>query len=132
MAERSEQELRRLEELEQLQEKGIEAYPYEWDVNIHSSDVLEQFDDATHQPGDDGPTESALRGSLAGRIVSKRVMGKAAFFHLRDSHGDIQVYVRRDDLDNHIQRLDDNIRDMRHEFRDSHKQVIEAIRSSKD
>lgn len=98
MSEYSEQELRRREELHEIQEMGIEPYPYEWEVDSHAADVLANFNDDRHQPGEDGTATQPLQVSLGGRILSKRVMGKASFFHLRDSTGDIQVYVRRDDL----------------------------------
>ncbi|NND71043.1 MAG: lysine--tRNA ligase [Rhodothermales bacterium] len=98
MTDRSEQEQRRLEELNELSKLGINAYPYKWEVDSHAADVLVAFDDGRHQPDENGEVETPLRVSLAGRIISKRVMGKASFFHLRDSSGDIQVYVRRDDL----------------------------------
>ncbi len=98
MSEFSEQELRRREELREIQEMGINPYPYEWSVNAHAADVLEQYDDELHQKDENGEAKETLRVSLAGRILSKRVMGKVTFFHLRDSSGDIQIYVRRDDL----------------------------------
>ena len=97
---RSEQELVRRQSLDALRELGVEPYPAEgWDVTAHAADILRAFDDAKHQPGDDGaPAAEPFRVSLAGRVTSKRVMGKAAFFHLQDESGTIQVYVRRDDL----------------------------------
>ncbi len=96
---RSEQEIRRLEELEQLESRGINAYPYAWEVTHRARDVLAQFDDAEHQPRhDDSDGGSPLVVSMAGRIMAKRVMGKASFFHFQDASGRIQAYVRRDDL----------------------------------
>lgn len=95
---RSEQELRRREERAALEAAGINPYPYSWDVTHRSADVFATFDDTRHQPTDDAPAPEPLRVSLAGRILSKRIMGKAAFFHLQDAPGQIQIYVRRDDL----------------------------------
>lgn len=93
----TEQEVRRREELAQLREEGIQAFAYEWDVDHRSEDILSKFDDAVHQAeGDDG--SGRLRVRIAGRIMSRRIMGKASFFNLQDSAGSIQVYVRRDDL----------------------------------
>jgi lysyl-tRNA synthetase, class II len=94
----SEQERRRREERAQLEEAGYPAYAYSWDVSHGTEAVLDAFDDERHQPDDDGVSGEAFRVSIAGRIMSRRIMGKAAFFHLQDSSGVIQVYVRRDDL----------------------------------
>jgi lysyl-tRNA synthetase class 2 len=96
--ERSEQELRRREERAALEAAGIDPYPYEWSVTHRSEAILAEFDDARHQPGEDAPAPEPLRVSVAGRIMTRRIMGKAAFFHLQDAYGQIQVYVRRDDL----------------------------------
>ncbi len=88
MSQRSEQELIRFEKLRELREK---AYPYPNDVEItaYSNDLL------------DLPVEEpsvARRNTIAGRIVQRRLMGKAAFVHLLDSRGKIQIYVRKDDV----------------------------------
>jgi len=95
---RSEQEQRRREERELLEKAGINPYPYAWDVDTKTVDILTRFEDDRHQPEENGQAKELWRVSIAGRIMSKRVMGKAAFFHLQDSTGTIQVYVRRDDL----------------------------------
>jgi lysyl-tRNA synthetase, class II len=93
----SEQEARRREELVHLRAEGIEAFAYEWDVDHRSADILKKFDDDVHQAdGDDGAGRMHVR--IAGRIMSRRIMGKASFFNLQDAAGTIQVYVRRDDL----------------------------------
>ena len=94
----TEQELRRLEERHHLEQAGINPYAYSWNVTAYAGDILSTFDDERHQPGDDGKTIEPFKVSVAGRIMSKRIMGKAAFFHLQDSTAQIQVYVRRDDL----------------------------------
>lgn len=84
----TEQEIIRRQKLQTLLDEG--KNPYEvtrYDVTHHSKDVIDQFD--------------ALEGqtvSLAGRMTSRRVMGKASFAHMLDSQGDIQIYVTRDDL----------------------------------
>jgi len=93
----TEQEARRREELEHLRAEGIQPFAYEWDVDHRSVDILAKFDDAIHQvEGDDG--SGRLQVTIAGRIMSRRIMGKASFFNLQDASGTIQVYVRRDDL----------------------------------
>ncbi len=87
----TDQEDTRREALGALRARGTEPYPYAWDVDFHVRTVVETFDDTQHADG-------AMLVSIAGRIVSKRVMGKAAFIDLQDATGRIQVYLRRDDL----------------------------------
>ena len=94
----TEQELRRREERGHLEQEGVNPYAYSWDVTAHAHGILESFDDERNQPGEDGVASNPYLVSIAGRIMSKRVMGKASFFHLQDSSGLIQIYVRRDDL----------------------------------
>ena len=78
----------RREKLAALQEAGKNPFEItKYDVTHHSSDVKENFEE--------------LEGksvSLAGRIMSKRVMGKASFCHIQDLKGTIQVYVARDNI----------------------------------
>ena len=84
----SEQEQIRRDKLDALRAAGHDPYLItRYDVTHKSADVVADFD--------------ALEGkvvSLAGRMVSRRVMGKASFAHLLDSEGEIQIYVRRDDV----------------------------------
>ncbi len=80
--------VRRREELDQLRKLGIEPYPYAFERDSFSSDILENFKD-------DAPQYIV---SVAGRIMSLRKMGKASFCHIQDSKGKIQVYLRKDDL----------------------------------
>ena len=94
----TEQEQVRRDARRQMEEAGVNPYPFQWDVTHHSSDVLDQFDDEKHQATEDGPAPEQLRVSVAGRIMSRRIMGKASFFHLQDESGRIQIYVSRDDL----------------------------------
>lgn len=78
----------RREKLAALQEAGKNPFEItKYDVTHHSSDVKDNFD------GLEGKTVS-----LAGRIMSKRVMGKASFCHIQDLKGTIQVYVARDNI----------------------------------
>lgn len=87
----------RREHLAALRARGTEPYPAEaWTVTHHAAEILEGYEDAKHSPEAEGTTPFRVR--LAGRMLTKRVMGKAAFFHLADESGRIQVYVRRDDL----------------------------------
>lgn len=92
----TDQELRRREERDALVDQGINPYPYAWDVTHHATDVQAQYDDAAHNPNEEGTTP--LRASVAGRLMSKRIMGKASFFQVQDESGTLQAYIRRDDL----------------------------------
>lgn len=92
--ERSEQELRRREERRELEDRGIDPYPYAWETDAHAEDILDTFDDDTHDP-DEG---ERLDVSIAGRIMSIRVMGGSAFFDVQDESGTIQVYIRQEDV----------------------------------
>lgn len=85
----SEQEIIRRESLFELRNLGIEPYPATlYKVNAYSTDIKNEFDDeAEHR-----------QVSIAGRIMSRRIMGKASFLELQDSKGRIQVYVTRDDI----------------------------------
>ena len=85
----SEQEIVRRNSLAELRKMGIEPYPAEeYVVTGHTKEIKENFKD------DAEPREV----SIAGRIMSRRIMGKASFMELQDSEGRIQVYISRDDL----------------------------------
>ena len=85
----SEQEIVRRESLAELRNLGIEPYPAaEYPTNAFSVDIQNEFKD------EDEPREVCI----AGRMMSRRVMGKASFIELQDSKGRIQVYITRDDI----------------------------------
>ena len=85
----SEQEIGRRESLQELRQMGINPYPAaEYPTNAFSNEIRENFRD------EDEPREV----SIAGRMMSRRVMGKASFAEIQDSKGRIQVYISRDDL----------------------------------
>ena len=85
----SEQEIIRRNSLNELAKLGIEAYPApEFQVNAHAAEIKERFDE----------TAEPLNVVIAGRMMSRRIMGKASFFELQDATGRIQVYVSRDDI----------------------------------
>lgn len=89
LLELSEQELNRRQSLEELRKMGINPYPAaEYPVNAYSEEIRNNFDD------DAAPRTVCI----AGRLMSRRVMGKASFAELQDSKGRIQVYVTRDDI----------------------------------
>ena len=85
----SEQEIGRRQSLQELREMGIDPYPAaEYPTNAFSTAIKAEFKD------DDAQREVCI----AGRMMSRRVMGKASFVELQDSKGRIQVYVTRDDI----------------------------------
>ncbi len=78
----------RLDKLKAMQEAGQDPFEQvRFDQQHYSSDVIERFDELESQTV-----------SIAGRMLSKRIMGKASFAHLLDYKGGIQIYARRDDL----------------------------------
>lgn len=85
----SEQEIVRRNSLEEMRRLGIDPYPAaEYHVTAYSKEIKDSFND-----------EASRRDvSIAGRVMSRRVMGKASFIELQDSEGRIQVYVSRDDI----------------------------------
>lgn len=99
MRELNDQELLRHQSRAWLMENGYVPYQYEWPVTHQTADLPALFNAAQHQPQENGqPAGEFFKVSLAGRMMSQRIMGKAAFFNLHDSTGRIQVYVKRDDL----------------------------------
>ena len=90
MAEFSEQELIRRESLAKLRELGIEPYPAaEYPVNATAAQILSEYD----------PGKGNLQDiCIAGRLMSRRIMGAASFGELQDETGRIQIYVKRDEI----------------------------------
>ncbi|TWI03365.1 lysyl-tRNA synthetase class II [Flavobacterium tiangeerense] len=86
----SEQEILRREALTELRNLGIEPYPAaEFVTTVYSSEILADFE-----------KYEGKEVVLAGRLMGKRIMGKASFAELKDAEGRIQVYVSRDDISN--------------------------------
>tara|TARA_B100001758_G_scaffold245694_1_gene259208 strand:- start:10107 stop:11621 length:1515 start_codon:yes stop_codon:yes gene_type:complete len=84
----SEQEIVRRESLKQLRELGLEPYPAEmFHVNSKSQQIIESYKD-----------EEKLEVVIAGRLMSRRIMGKASFAEIQDADGRIQIYVNRDEV----------------------------------
>jgi lysyl-tRNA synthetase class 2 len=77
----------RREKLQKLRDANINPYPYSFDVTHFAQPILDAFQD--------GMSDTV---AIAGRVMTIRNMGKASFFHLQDSSGRIQVYVRKDDV----------------------------------
>ena len=85
----SEQELNRRKSLDEIRQMGIDPYPAaEYPTNAFSTDIKAEFKDE----------EPQRQVCIAGRMMSKRIMGKASFMELQDAKGRIQVYVTRDDI----------------------------------
>lgn len=86
----SEQEIVRRNSLEEMRQLGIEPYPAAlYETNAYSTEIKQSF-------SDDAPEKRQV--SVAGRIMGRRIMGKASFVELQDAEGRIQVYISRDDL----------------------------------
>ncbi len=102
----SEQEIVRRNNLQQLRDLGIDPYPAaEYPTNAFSKEIKESFVDLPLMKNEEGEEvrtpatpENSRNVCIAGRIMSKRVQGKAAFVELLDSKGRIQVYITRDNL----------------------------------
>ena len=89
----SEQVQVRRQKLADLQAAGNDPFTLtKFPQDAYSADLKEEFKELPNE------TDSGKQVALAGRMMSKRVMGKASFAHLRDDKGDIQLYVRRDEL----------------------------------
>ncbi|QIK56480.1 lysine--tRNA ligase [Erysipelothrix sp. HDW6A] len=88
----TEQELVRREKMEALREKGIEPFASGFKPSAHSSDIVAEYDEKTKEE----LAEINAPTSIAGRVMTKRVMGKAGFVHVQDRDGQIQVYIRKD------------------------------------
>ena len=97
----SEQEIVRRQSLEQMRQMGIDPYPAaEFPVTGYTDEIKETFTDIpVDAEGNRLPDAPAPRQvSVAGRVMGRRIMGKASFMELQDARGRIQVYVNRDEL----------------------------------
>ena len=90
MSHLSEQEIVRRESLKKLREIGIDPYPAaEYVTTHHTEDIKNDFESL-----------EGTRVTLAGRMMSRRIMGKASFAEIADSRGRLQFYISRDDIEN--------------------------------
>ena len=90
----SEQEIVRRNSLQTMRDMGIDPYPAaEYPVSGYSTDIKSEFKDE----------ESGKQVCIAGRLMSRRIMGKASFIEIQDSKGRIQCYVSRDDINTEAQ-----------------------------
>ena len=110
----SEQEIGRRESLQELRNMGIDPYPAaEYAINAFSTDIIENFEDLPFETDENGQQvkddegnpvrvkateENSRNVVIAGRMMSRRIMGKAGFAEIQDSKGRVQVYVQRDEL----------------------------------
>ncbi len=86
----SEQEIIRRHKLDEIRKLGVEPYPAElYEVNANSADILENYE---------RDKLNYKNISIAGRIMSLRPMGNASFAEIQDTHGRIQIYVKRDEI----------------------------------
>ena len=82
----------RREKLEEIRGMGLDPYPYDFETD-HRAEEIRQKPELL-----EGEEAERKRVRLAGRVMTRRIMGKAAFFNLQDQSGTIQVYIRRDDV----------------------------------
>lgn len=97
----NDQELRRLEELNELEAAGITAYPHKFDKTHDAIEILNNFSDESAEKYEDV--------SIAGRIMSIRKMGKASFCHIQDRSAKIQIYLKKDEIGEdyeHLKKMD--------------------------
>ena len=86
----SEQELRRRHEKEELEKLGIDPYPADtFPINVTSTDIHRNYERRKND---------YKNISIAGRLMSRRIMGSASFAEIQDQKGRIQIYIRRDDI----------------------------------
>ena len=87
----SEQEIVRRNALQEIRDLGFEPYPADlYEVNTSAKEIKDKYDE--------NDENSFKQVSIAGRLMSRRVMGKASFAEIQDSSGRIQIYVSRDDI----------------------------------
>lgn len=92
--EHTEQELVRREKLDYLVSKGINPFGSRFDVTSNSKEIKEACSDKTNEELE----EMNMQVRVAGRIMTKRGKGKAGFMHIQDKYGQIQIYVKLDNV----------------------------------
>lgn len=86
----NEQEIERRKDREELMKLGINPYPAEaFPINVNSADIHKNYENRKTDYKDI---------SIAGRLMSRRIMGSASFAEIQDATGRLQIYVRRDDI----------------------------------
>ncbi len=94
MRELTEQEVIRRKKLVELKEMGVNPFGERFDVDSNSKEIKEKYDSYTNEQLE----KKEIVVIVAGRIMTKRIKGKAGFMHIQDKHGQIQIYVRIDDV----------------------------------
>ena len=94
MREFTEQELVRREKLKELESKGINPFGDRFDVDSNSKIINEQYGYLSKEE----LAETYIPVVIAGRIMTKRGKGKAGFMHIQDQYGQIQIYVKEDNV----------------------------------
>jgi lysyl-tRNA synthetase class 2 len=89
----SEQEIVRREKMENLKEQGLDPFGQRFDRNFNTASLRQKYDSFTKEELHDMETELV---KIAGRIMTKRGKGKAAFAHIMDQYGQVQLYIRLD------------------------------------
>ena len=92
MAKKVEIDESKRQKLEELQKEGVNPYPYTFNITHHAQEINKKY--ASLGAGE----QTTDKVSVAGRIMLKRVMGKAAFFHLQDQRGRVQIYLQQNAL----------------------------------
>lgn len=90
----TEQELVRRDKLNKLIQKGINPFGSRFDVTSDSKDIKDKYDDFSNEELE----EKNIEVIVAGRIMTKRIKGKAGFMHIQDKFGQIQIYVKVDNV----------------------------------
>ncbi|HVK61843.1 MAG TPA: amino acid--tRNA ligase-related protein, partial [Bdellovibrionales bacterium] len=91
--------------LNDLRAAGIDPYPHNFERNAHAGDLVREFDSKL----DVGQVMESTNYRIAGRLMTKRPMGKAAFFNIQDQSGNIQCYLKREELEPQDQVAFDNM-----------------------
>lgn len=90
----SEQEMIRIEKLKDLEALGVDPFGRKFDVTHHSQELKDTYEDVEKEE----LASKEISVSVAGRIMTKRGKGKAGFMHIQDNDGQIQIYLRKDQL----------------------------------
>ncbi len=88
----NDQVIQRKQKLKNLLERGVEPYPYGFNKKNNAKELLDRYSKLKKE------TKTKDKASVAGRIMTLRVMGKAGFAHLQDQTGKIQIYVREEEI----------------------------------
>ncbi|MBU0456680.1 MAG: lysine--tRNA ligase [Nanoarchaeota archaeon] len=99
MAKKLEIDASKLQKLNELKEKGVDPYPYTFSQTHHAKEINEMYSTLKKE------TKTKVKVSIAGRIMLKRVMGKASFFHIQDETGRVQLYLTKDILGDELYKI---------------------------